>query len=340
MKGTISQRITWGFGGILVLVVIVALVGWWALGSTRDSYERAVASNRDILAPAIQLQGNVASANVSVLRYLLEPAINDSNSRDPFVAEARSLITRLRASSADDIGQRWQRAGELLEQWDAYMERSIDAAAAGNDSLAMAIRGEASSFRRELDALIDTAVENVQQRSDDAIASGRSDYRIARNTLLIGAALALLAGLAFAVWLNGAISRPLLHSSRVLASSAAEILAASTQQAAGANASMAAVSQTVATVDEVAQTADQASQRAKGVAELAQRAAEIGRAGRRSVEDSLTAIDGVKTRVESIADSILALAEQALNRPVPRLPQARLPGQPSRLRWEAFRRRS
>lgn len=94
-------------------------------------------------------------------------------------------------------------------------------------------------------------------------------------------------------------------------SASAEILAATTQQAAGTQEQASAVSETVSTVDEVLQTSDQASQRARSVAESAQRSAEISRAGRQAVEESVAVIGTVSEQTESVAQSILALAERA-----------------------------
>jgi PAS domain S-box-containing protein len=96
-----------------------------------------------------------------------------------------------------------------------------------------------------------------------------------------------------------------------LGSTSAEILASTSQQAAGAQEQAAAVSQTVTTMDEVAQTSDQAAQRARGVGEAVTRTQEIGRSGRKAVEDSIAALGSVRDQVESTADNILALAEQA-----------------------------
>jgi methyl-accepting chemotaxis protein len=96
-----------------------------------------------------------------------------------------------------------------------------------------------------------------------------------------------------------------------LSSAANEILTTTTEQATGAQEQAAAVTQTVATVDEVTQTADQSAQRAKGVGELVQRTLETGKAGRKVVEDSVSAMGTVKEQVEGTARNILTLAEQA-----------------------------
>lgn len=96
-----------------------------------------------------------------------------------------------------------------------------------------------------------------------------------------------------------------------LSSACAEILASTTQQASGAQEQAAAVAQTVATVDEVAQTADQSSQRAQAVGKTVQRTLEVGKAGRKTVDDSVSALQSVREKVELTAENILSLAEQA-----------------------------
>jgi methyl-accepting chemotaxis protein len=94
-------------------------------------------------------------------------------------------------------------------------------------------------------------------------------------------------------------------------STGVEILAGTTQQASGAQEQAAAMSQTVATVNQVTQTAEQTAQRARGVGDAVQRTLEVGKAGRKVVEDSIGALAALRGRVESTAEDIVALAEQA-----------------------------
>ncbi|HEY2732823.1 MAG TPA: methyl-accepting chemotaxis protein [Polyangiales bacterium] len=96
-----------------------------------------------------------------------------------------------------------------------------------------------------------------------------------------------------------------------LASSTSEILASTTQQAAGAQEQAAAVAETVTTVNEVVQTSEQAAERARQVADASHRSLDHSRAGRKVIEDSIVAMGTVKDQVESAAESILQLAEQA-----------------------------
>ncbi len=96
-----------------------------------------------------------------------------------------------------------------------------------------------------------------------------------------------------------------------ITSSSMEILTSTEEQAAGARQQAAGVSETVATVDQVSRTAAQAAERAKGVGEAVKRNLEISRAGRSAVEESIAALDRLKDQVESTANNILTLAEQA-----------------------------
>lgn len=96
----------------------------------------------------------------------------------------------------------------------------------------------------------------------------------------------------------------------VLVSAAAEILASTTQVAAGSAETATAVSQTTSTVEEVMQTAQLASEKAKMVADSAQTVAQISQSGRRSVQQSMEAMQRIQGQVESIGESIVRLSEQ------------------------------
>nr|WP_143547951.1 methyl-accepting chemotaxis protein [Rhodopirellula sp. SM50] len=96
-----------------------------------------------------------------------------------------------------------------------------------------------------------------------------------------------------------------------LAVATQQILATTSQQSAGTQEQAATVAEVVATADEIAQSAAQAALRADDVAKSARHTDEIGNVGLRAIEDSVQAMDKVKLQVESIADSMLSLAERA-----------------------------
>jgi PAS domain S-box-containing protein len=96
-----------------------------------------------------------------------------------------------------------------------------------------------------------------------------------------------------------------------LSAASNQILTTTTEQATGAHQQAATVSQTVSTAQEISETAQQAVDRANEVSESARRTGEIGNAGRQAIEDSIRAMNLVKSQVESIAEHILTLAERA-----------------------------
>ena len=100
------------------------------------------------------------------------------------------------------------------------------------------------------------------------------------------------------------------ESANILSTAAAEILTATTQQASGASQQAAAVSQTSTTVDEVKVISEQAIQRAQEVVDASQRTVQVSQSGKQVVEDSVASMNLIKTRVESIAENILALSAQ------------------------------
>jgi methyl-accepting chemotaxis protein len=103
----------------------------------------------------------------------------------------------------------------------------------------------------------------------------------------------------------------IVETTNSLASATAEILAGTTQQISSAQEQAASVAETVSTVDEVLQTSEQALHRARAVAESSQRAVDVSKAGRKAVEETVTAMTTVNEKAESTAETILGLAEQA-----------------------------
>ncbi|CAN5736330.1 hypothetical protein BH23GEM9_BH23GEM9_20950 [soil metagenome] len=77
MKWTIGRRIVAGFSVGAVLVIIITIIGVWALQETESSYAEAVQAEREILLTAVEARGAFRNANVSYLRYLVDPDAGD-----------------------------------------------------------------------------------------------------------------------------------------------------------------------------------------------------------------------------------------------------------------------
>ena len=144
-----------------------------------------------------------------------------------------------------------------------------------------------------------------------ASATNLARANLASAEMLIAITLGLLVALGGGAWLTISITRPLNEAVLNLTSASQQILATTTTQATGAREQAAAVSQTATTADQITQTAQQAAERARNMGDNALRTAEIGGAGKKAVDGSIAAMHVVREQIESTAQNILALAEQA-----------------------------
>lgn len=95
-----------------------------------------------------------------------------------------------------------------------------------------------------------------------------------------------------------------------LSAGVAEIMAAASQQASGAAEQAAAIHQTTATINEIRATVEQTAQRSEKVAGLARESVQKSDEGQLGVTSSIESMAAIRSRVETIAQNILALSEQ------------------------------
>lgn len=96
----------------------------------------------------------------------------------------------------------------------------------------------------------------------------------------------------------------------VLSASTSDILSAASQVTASSVETATAVNQTTSTVEEVKQTAMMAVDKARHVSESAHKTAEISQRGNNSVQESIEAMRRIHGQMDSIAQTIIRLAEQ------------------------------
>lgn len=94
-----------------------------------------------------------------------------------------------------------------------------------------------------------------------------------------------------------------------IAAASSEIFAAASQHNASATEQAGSINETTATVDEVRQTAEQTTERAQSVADLAQKSVNISESGQKALGDTITGMNRIKEKVESIAESTISLSE-------------------------------
>ncbi len=232
----------------------------------------------------------------------------------PQVEQARKAVERIRAAEKVVLGLR-----DADER--ATAGQAVAAVAAGTVVAALLTALIASLTIRGITRSVHALLEGTER-----IGQGQFGHRIVLRSrdefgVLAGAFNEMAESLKTTMVRAEAEAKTRARAEAILASvrravgqlsqATAEILAGTAQQANGMQEQAAAVSQAATTVDEVAQTAAQAAQRARDVGAAAQRNLEIGQAGRSAIEGSIAALDRLNGQVESTAEGILTLAEQA-----------------------------
>ncbi|MDE2322660.1 MAG: MCP four helix bundle domain-containing protein [candidate division NC10 bacterium] len=312
MKWTVGQRITVGYAVILVLLMVVAGVGYIALSRTAETFETVIHAQERDLGAVRRGDSAIDRATDIFLRYLLVPDESLLKDVDEANAEVRRVMTELRDQAGTaELKTGWGEPLNLLNAWEGAIRSSMAAQRAGRHADALRIRTErVLPVRQQRDTLVAHLVELQGARTREVVRSAVTGASQALWAMLIVSGLALASGVVITWGLTRSITRPLRQTIGTLASACSEILAATTQQASGTAEEATAVQETSTTVDEVKQTAQVSAQKARAVTEGVQQIAQVSQEGRRAVEESIKGMHETKGRMETIAERILTLSEQ------------------------------
>ncbi len=313
MKWTIGRRIAAGYALILIPLAAVAMVGLVAVPRTTETLTAAAREQSQQLKGALTVRGAINSASANYLRFLATGDIQDQTASRAALENTRQAVTELRdRSPAAEIRTEWNDALRLMDSWQQSMQRSMDAKSVGNEALALRLQNEeVTSIRAQITSELDQLIAAQDVRLAEATNSAAAGAAAAFALVLVVTGLSLVFGIAVAWAVTRSITRPLRGTINTLASATAEILASTAQQASGAVEESTAVQQTSTTVQEVNQTAQLSLDKARGVAEIAQKTLAVAQEGDAMVAASIQGMQQVKTRMENLAERILAVSEQS-----------------------------
>jgi methyl-accepting chemotaxis protein len=313
-RWSIARKIALGFALGPLALIILGVVAYASVNRMLAS-EQIVGVSFGVRTALFRVENDLLDAETGQRGYLLT---SDASYLAPFEHARTALdgdLTNFDRAAAGEPEQLARSATlrSLVGAKLAELTDTIDTARRHNRAAALAIvrsnRGKV--IMDNLRVLLDAAYADQSRIEQTRYADDQNAARWTTMVIVYGTAIMVvilvLAGVAFA----RNVSAPLEAAVAALTSASAEILAGTTQQASGVQEQAAAVTETVSTVEEISQTAESSNDRAKAVAESSLRAVDNGNAGRRAVEDTVSVMGDVKTRTESIANSILALAEQA-----------------------------
>ncbi|MEX2542358.1 MAG: methyl-accepting chemotaxis protein [Trueperaceae bacterium] len=313
---TIGRKMYIGYGLILALLLVITAVGMSSLTRLPVFYDENIEVNERLADEADAIGLRVRDQVVHFRGAVLYPQYRDEylnllqQARDDFNAIVTGLGERVEAAEDRLLLE------SLVEGQDDLAEtqdRILDLVAAEERVTADVGAGDVEAAQLS-NRLLEQAAE-FRDRRVRQVAEGRA--RVARgvpfvtNLMLYTAIVAIVAGFVVAGLVSRSITKQLQDGILRLSSSAAQILSTTAEVAAGTAQTATAVSETTATVEEVKQTAQAASQKAKQVSDSAQRMTEVAQNGRDSVEDTVEVMNSIQVQMESVAGSIVQLAEQS-----------------------------
>ena len=311
---TIGKKIASGLGITLAILLIIGGLSWWNIENLLTT-ARQVAHTHEVLTQLEELLSVMKDAETGQRGFLLTEDPDYLEPYDAALEKHRQALDQLRTLAKDNLTQqrRLDEVAKLLK--DKFKELQDTISRAKKESFKAAIEIVKKNLGKEIMDRVRALVREMTDEENELLkrrsAEADASTTVARYTIGIGTLLAIVFVGVGGYYMIRSITTPIREGVAQLTSASAEILASTSQQAAGAQEQASAVAQTVTTVDEVTQTADQASQRARIVSETVQKTLEVGKAGRKAVQDSLTAMGVVKEQVEATAENILTLAEQA-----------------------------
>lgn len=305
--------------GILVLVASA----WFSYSNANKvaASNRAVVHTYEVLVTTFEVVSNLGDAEAGARGYVI-------TGNDEYLDAYRAGVGRIDAALANfkeltaDNPRQQRRYDEIKPLVAAKLELLAETVQLrrekGSEAAAQLVAtGKGKKYTddiRKVDAQMQEEEKKLLAEREDATAESNGSTR---NMIIFGAVAAIfiivLIGYSFHVMVRKLeeLLATVSSTTNALAATSSELLAGTMEQSASAQEQAAAVTETVTTIDEVQRTAEQAALRAKAVAESAQRAAAVGVTGRQAVDESIAAMAVVKEQTESIAESILALAERA-----------------------------
>ncbi len=321
----IQNKIFFGFGLMLVFLVVMTAVAYKNITSIRESQERLFQDDFAIALELVEFRSDMNRIRAIIPIMLLHAGdqsevkkwhekVNEvDNDIKPLILKIRKLMQ----NDPDSLNK----LDELTSMFNAYVEardtKSFPLIYAGKaDEARELLLGDQTKryekirdFSKELgDKQVARAENRLSESKQTAEKSIIIFVIIAVATIVLGILLAQTFRKMVNALRDG--NRDVTEATNTLASAVSQILTSTTELASVSAETSTSVSETTATVEEVKQTARLSSEKSKGVSDSTQQAALVAQQGQVAVTETINGINLIKQHMESVAESIVKLSEQ------------------------------
>ena len=215
MRFTIKMKLALGFGLLILMLAITAGYGIYSLSNLNT----AVSNMVDGPAARLERAQNLSDYQLRIARAQLNLANADTAAdRATFIETSdrnRQLFIEtaqwLRENAGTEQGSReWADVETQFQQLIQVDDRIRTVVRAGNAAEAVRlVRQEGRPIIDGIEAIIDTRVAANKQRMVEADAATTAQYEATRTVVLVVTGIALVAGIAIALWIGLGINRGL-----------------------------------------------------------------------------------------------------------------------------------
>ena len=259
--------------------------------SARRGYELATTELRDVRA---SMQRTIAVTVVLVLGLFIGSGIVLTLSITRPLRALTSALSTADEHSAELVMPGIERGDEIGDLGRTFSEmiRSLDERGTELQRNTSQLRDSVSEYSKFIEAVADGDLTGRLQVAGDGELS-----RLGTNLNLMTERLSSMAS-------------QIREASGATVSTLEQVRGAVTSQSAGASQQASAVSQTTSTLEEIRATSQQTLEKSTLLRESAERTDEEGRKGLQAVTQAIRGMQEIRTRVETIAETILALSGQ------------------------------
>jgi CHASE3 domain sensor protein len=317
----LRTKLTLSFALIVVLLAYVAARVYTAVTDIRASEEKFYARDFANVADLKDIRSNQNAITRDLYAMLITTGPSQTNSLSEDInSRAREIDATmerliLRNREYTEILQRLEEFETIRNAFKETREGRVLPLIREErleDATALLVEMQAQreqEMRKQADELVQSAVTAAQESGEEVARLTDAAIRAFGIGAVLIVLICMLTGLLFNLSLRK-VGAEVREGTNVLAAAASEIVATTAQVASGTAETAAAVTETTTTVEEVKKTAELSSDKARYVSETAQQAAEVSRSGQRAVEQLIEGINGMRQRMEAIAESVMKLSEQ------------------------------
>ncbi len=182
MHATIRNKLIWGFGGVMLLLALVAALGTYAVFSLRRSAQDAVRIGGRLNATALEIQVHNLEAERRVRSYLLElKSLGAEKAREQYLDEADFEVSAIQSLAAKAVA-----IAPGDEARDKF-QRIVDASVAYQNALAALVqaadRDVDSEATREAREIYQQKAEQLHADAEDGEVAGRDASQTSQETI-------------------------------------------------------------------------------------------------------------------------------------------------------------